>query len=67
MTPIYSTERKRKGGLGGLVSVGGSGYNYYQVQVSSTTTPHGREEQREVKTLRSGLELFGDWVVINQW
>lgn len=68
MTPIYSTERKRrKDPISQLISYKGSGYEYYQVQTGSTTEIHWRKEQREIKTLRCGIEQFGDWVVIDRW
>ena len=62
-----STERTRKKGFGGLVSHNGSGYNYANVQVGSNTTITWREERREIKQLRSGIEQFGDWIVTKEW
>ncbi|CAM4989543.1 unnamed protein product, partial [Rotaria socialis] len=67
VTPIKSTERERKHGPKGWISIGGSGYDYYEVQVGSSTTIKWRAEQREVKTFQSGRQEFGDWRGIREW
>lgn len=67
VTPIMSRERKRRGGFGRVVSIGGSGYKYYDVQVGTRITTRYRKEQRQVKTFYSGRQEFGDWRVIEEW
>ncbi|CAF4782659.1 unnamed protein product [Rotaria socialis] len=67
VTPIKSTERERKHGPKGWISIDGSGYDYYEVQVGSSTTIKWRAEQREVKTFQSGRQEFGDWRGIREW
>ena len=67
-TPIFATRRERRTDLvSQLISVRGSGYTYYQEEVGATITVHWREEQREIKTLRCGLEQYGDWQITKTW
>jgi predicted GTPase len=67
VTPILEEREKRRGGLGGFISINGSGYKTYTAHVGNRTTIYWREEQRTVNTMYSGREEFGDWTVIRQW
>ncbi len=65
--PIMETRERRRPGWRGFISIDGSGYETYEVQTGSQTIIHWRKEQREVSTLRCGIEQFGDWRVIDTW
>jgi hypothetical protein len=67
VTPILEEREKRRGGLGGLISINGSGYKTYTAHVGDRTTINWREEERKVNTMYSEREEFGDWTVIRQW
>jgi hypothetical protein len=61
--PIMETRERRRRGWRGLVSIDGSGYETYEVQIGTNTIIHWREEQRVISILRCGIEQFGDWRV----
>ncbi len=59
--------RRRKSVVEWIVDGFGSRYYYEPVRTGTSTTITKREEQRKINTLRSGMEVFGDWEVIREW
>jgi len=67
-TPIYSQRDVRKSGMGGWVSVGGSGYRTESYQSGSHTTITYEEHEREVRTHYDGKTIsYGDWKLLRTW